>query len=148
VRGSDHQPDPALFPADDGTPSPPADNQHSRQWRAQNGRGQGTGDRDWGSTTAIGPRTTDWGVTASLRRTPLDNRSTSRAGWGRETASSGRVSGAVAHLSKLRRAARRRDAIADRMPRMGDHKPAVGRSRMIGRHHGWSAHLMSALTWL
>jgi len=42
-------------------------------------------------------------------------------------AGSGRVSGAVAHLSKRRRAARRRDAIADRMPGMGDHRPAIGR---------------------
>jgi len=52
-------------------------------------------------------------------------------GWARETASSGRVSGAVAHLSKSRRAARRRDAIADRMLGMGDHSPAVGRGRMM-----------------
>ena len=36
-------------------------------------------------------------------------------GWARETAGSGRVSGAVAHLSKLRRAARWRDVIGDRM---------------------------------
>jgi len=42
-------------------------------------------------------------------------------------AGSGRVSGAVAHLSKRRRAAQRRDAIADRMPGMGDHRPAIGR---------------------
>jgi len=40
---------------------------------------------------------------------------------GGETAGSGRVSGAVAHLSKSRRAARQRDAIADRMLGMGDH---------------------------
>ena len=55
-------------------------------------------------------------------------------GWVRETAGSGRVSGAVAHLSKRRRAARRRDAIADRTDRMlgmGDHRPAVGRARMM-----------------
>jgi len=45
----------------------------------------------------------------------------SRAGWVRETAGNGRVSGAVAHLSISRRAARQRDAIADRMPGMGDH---------------------------
>ena len=45
----------------------------------------------------------------------------------------------VAHLSKSRRAARRRrDAIADRMLGIGDHRPAVGRWQ--------SAHLMSALT--
>ena len=60
-------------------------------------------------------------------------------------AGSGRVSGAVAtavvilrndgravaHLSKRRCAARRRDAIADRMLGMGDHRPAVKRGRMM-----------------
>jgi len=50
-------------------------------------------------------------------------------GWARETASSGQVSGAMAHLSKSRHAARRRDAIVDRMLGMGDHRPTVG--------HGW-----------
>jgi len=43
----------------------------------------------------------------------------------------GSPAGAVAHLSKSRRAARRRDAIADRMLGMGDHRPAVGRGRMM-----------------
>jgi len=51
--GGDHRPDPAPFLADDGTPSPPADDQHSWQWRAQNGRGKG--DRNRGSATAIAP---------------------------------------------------------------------------------------------
>jgi len=44
--------------------------------------------------------------------------------------------------------ARRRDAIADRMLGMGDHRPAVGRCRTIGQHCRRSAHLMSALTQL
>jgi len=65
MGGGDHRSDPAPFPADDGTPSPPADDQHSRQWRAQNDRGEGTGERDRGSATAIGPRTTGRGITAS-----------------------------------------------------------------------------------
>ena len=65
------------------------------------------------------------------RQTPLDNRTTSRGGWARETAGSGRVSGAMAHLSKSRRAARRRDAIADRMLGVGDHRPDVGRGWMM-----------------
>jgi len=82
------------------------------------------GERDWGSTTA--PWMTG-GITAS---SPVGRRWT-REGWARETASSGRVSGAVAHLSKSRRAARRRDAIANRMLGMGDHRPAVGRGRMM-----------------
>ena len=91
------------------------------------------GERDRGSATAIGPLTTGRGIIASPRRTPLDNdnRLTSLAGWAREMAGSGRVSGAVAHLSKSRRTARRRDAIADRMLSMGDHRPAVGRGRMM-----------------
>jgi len=54
-----------------------------------------------------------------------------RGGWARETAGSGRVSGAVVHLSIRRRAARRRDAFADRMPGMGDQRPAVGRGRTM-----------------
>ena len=87
----DHRPDWAPFPADNGIPSPPADDQHSRQWRTKN---------DQGSATAIGPRTTGRGITASPRRTSLDNRSTSRAGWARETAGSSRVSGAVVHPLK------------------------------------------------
>jgi len=129
VKGGrgDHRPDPALFPADDGTPTPPADDQHSRQWRAQNGRGEGTGERDRESATAIGPRTTGQGIAAS----PPVGRRWTWEGWARETASSGRVSGAVVHLSKSRRAARRRDAIADRMLGMGDHRPTVGRGRMM-----------------
>ena len=83
--------------------------------------GEGTGEHDRGSAVVIGPRTTGRGITASPRRTPLDNdnRLTSLAGWAREMAISGRVSGAVAHLSKSRHAARRRDAIADRMLGMG-----------------------------
>jgi len=70
---------------------------------------------------------------------PLDvagQSSTSRAGWARETAGSGLVSGAVAHLSKSRRAAQQREAIADRMLGMGDHRPVVGRGWTIGRHCG------------
>jgi len=64
------------------------------------------------------------------RLPPVGHRWT-REGWARETASSGQVSGAVAHLSKSRRAARRRDAIADRMLGVGDHRPAVGRGWMM-----------------
>jgi len=92
----DHRTDPAPFPADDGTPTPPADDQHSRQWHAQNGWGV-PGELDRGSTTTIGPRTTGRRITAS----PVGRRWT-REGWAREMASRGRVSGAVAHLSKSR----------------------------------------------
>ena len=106
ARRGCHRPDPAPFPADDGTPTPPADDQHSRQWRAQNGGGlrrSVTGEAQRPSA----PRTTGQGITAS----PPVGRRWTREGWARETASSGRVFGAVAHLSKSRRAARRRDAI-------------------------------------
>ena len=44
----DHRPDPAPFPADNGIPSPPADDQHSRQWRAHNGQWEVMGERDRG----------------------------------------------------------------------------------------------------
>jgi len=46
----DHRPDPAPFPTDDGTPTPPADDQHSRQWHAQNGRMMAVGTFDVCST--------------------------------------------------------------------------------------------------
>jgi len=127
----DHRPDPAPFLADDGTPSLPADDQHSRQWRAQNGRGRVRGERDRGSATAIGPRTTGRGITASPPSDTAGQSVDVAGGWARETAGSGRVSGAVAHLSKRRRAARPRDAIADWMLGMGDHRPAVRCGRMM-----------------
>jgi len=91
------------------------------------------GERDRGSATAIGPWTTGRGITASpLLLSDTAGQSVDVAGGcARETAGSGRVSGAVVHLSNSRRAARRRDAIADRMPGMGDHRPAIGRGRMM-----------------
>jgi len=64
--GGDPRPDPAPFPADDRTPSPPADDRHSGQRRARNGRGRVRGERDRGSAMAIGPRTTGRGITAPL----------------------------------------------------------------------------------
>ena len=48
-------------------------------------------------------------------------------GWARKTAGSSRVSGAVAHLSKSRRAARRSDAIANRPPDAGYGRPQARR---------------------
>jgi len=87
----------------------------------------GTGERDRGSTTAIGPRTTG----REIPPPPPVGRRWTREGWASETASSGQVSGAMAHLSKSRRAARRRDAIADRMLGVGDHRPDVGRGWMM-----------------
>ena len=140
ARRGCHRPDPAPFPADDGTPTPPADDQHSRQWRAQNGGGLRR------SVTGEAQRPSAPGRRAGEsppppRRTPLDNdnRLTSLAGWAREMAGSGRVSGAVAHLSKSRRAELRRDAIATgcwAWETTGPLSDAAGRSADIagGRH--------------
>jgi len=54
-------------------------------------------------------------------------------GWACETACSGRVSGATAHLSKRGSAARRgmRSPTGSRTPGTGDPRPAVGRSQTI-----------------
>ena len=89
------------------------------------------GERDQGSTTAIGR----W-AGESPPPPPVGRRWT-REGWASETVSNGRVSCAVARLSKSTRAAERRDAIADRMLGMGDHRPAVERGRMmaVGTFH-------------
>jgi len=54
-RGGDRRPDPAPFPADDRTPSLPADDRHSGRWRTQNGRGRVWEERDRRSAMAIGP---------------------------------------------------------------------------------------------
>jgi len=65
---------------------------------------------------------------AGPRQMPLDNRSMSRAGWARKTAGSGRVSGAVAHLSKRRRGVQRgtRSPTGLQMLCTGDHRHTVG----------------------
>jgi len=86
-RGGDRRPDTTPFPAtptDATIPSPPADDQHSRQWRDRNDakrpaeyRGIVTGEAQW----PISPQTAGREITVlpPPRRTPLDNRSTSRA---------------------------------------------------------------------
>jgi len=51
--------------------------------------------------------------------------------WVRETAGSGRVSGAVVRVLKHRLGTRWGDAIADRPPGTGNPRPAVGRSSDI-----------------
>jgi len=61
----------------------------------------------------------------------LDAAGRGRDGRVKRRAAAGSPAGAVAHLSKSRRAARRRDAIADWMPGMGDHRPTVGRGRTM-----------------
>jgi len=107
--------------------------QYSRQWRAQNGRGVEYGGSATGECNGHWPADDGPGITASPPP-PSDTAGQSvdvAAGGARETAGSGRVSGAVAHLSKCRCAARRRDAIADQMLGMGDHRPAVKRGRMM-----------------
>jgi len=71
---------------------------------------------------AIGPRTTGRGITAPPR-----------ADCAHEIVGSGRVSGArvETHAGNTTGGG---EAIADQMPGMGDHRPTVGRSQMIGRH--------------
>ena len=58
------------------------------------------------------------------RQTPLDSRSTSQADWARETVGSGRVSGAVTHVSEH---AGNATGGCDRRPDsgMGDYRPGV-----------------------
>jgi len=82
---------------------------HSRRWRTRNiakRPGGGYGEAQW----PIGPRTTGRRIAPLPGRTPLDNWSSLRVpgGWARLTAGSGRVSGAVAHVSKRELGTRRR----------------------------------------
>jgi len=53
-------------------------------------------------------------------------------GWAHEMASSGRVSGAVAHLLKRRLEMQQGDAIAYRTPGTGDPRTTIGCSWTIG----------------
>jgi len=95
-------------------------------------------ERDRGNAMAIGPRGPDDGPENHPPPcwTSLDNRSTSRAGWARETAGSSRVSGALAHVSKHMLGTRQGDAIANQMPGMRDHRPAIGRlADIVGGWH-------------
>ena len=111
----DHRPNPAPFPADDGTQSPPVDDRHSGRWRTQNGRGSTTGKVQRPSAPRL--------RAGESPPPPVGRRWTI----GRRRGRDGRVKWRAAAGWKSRRAARRRDAIADRMPGMGDHRPAVGR---------------------
>ena len=63
-----------------------------------------------------------------------------------ESCNSGRVSGAVAHMSKHVLGTRRETQSPTRRRVRETYRPAVKRGQMIGRLRGWSAHLMSALT--
>jgi len=94
------------------------------------GRGvDGTGERDWGSAMA------DWPPNGRPgNRLPSDAAGQSvdvADRWVRETAGSGRVSGAVVCALKHRLGTRCGDAIADRPPGTGNPRPAVGRSSDI-----------------
>jgi len=81
------------------------------------------------------------------RRTLLDNWSSSWApgGWARLMAGSGRVSGAMVHVSKRDRGG---VASVDRTLSTGDQRPAVVRGRTISRHRRRSAHSRVSLTCL
>jgi len=119
------------FPAADGTPSAPADDQHSRQWCAQNGRG-----RVHGSATGEVQRPLAPGRLAGESPPPpsvghcwtIGRR---RGGDGCVKRRAAAASPAPWRTCQSRHAARRRDAIADWMLGMGDHRPAVGRARMM-----------------
>jgi len=79
------------------------------------------GERDREAQWPIGFR--DGGPGNRPHQTPLYV----AGGWARKTAGGSRVSGAVAHLSKSRRAARWRDAIANRPPDAGYRRPQARR---------------------
>jgi len=87
---------PALtpFPANAGIPLPPADNRHSRWWRAQCHKTAGglvQEERDRGSLMAIGPQTVGRGITMPPSDTA--GQSVDVAGWACKTAGSGRRCG-------------------------------------------------------
>ena len=128
---------PAPLLADAGTPSPPADDLHSRWWCTRNIAKrlvrESTGEHDWGSTVAIGPRTMGRGIaTPPPHCMLLDNQSTSRAGWAHKTEGSGQVSGAVAHVSKHMLEKWRGVTIANRPPGMGNPQ-ARRRTQLVDR---------------
>ena len=84
------RPAPTPFPANAGIPLPPADNRHSRWWRAQYHKTAGglvQEERDRGSLMAIGPQT----VGREITMPPSDTagQSVDVAGWARKTAGSG-----------------------------------------------------------
>ena len=121
-------------------PDPIAACGRSHSWRrhARNiakrpgeGRGSETAEAQW----PIGPWTTGQGITPPPRprRTLLDNWSSSWApgGWARLMAGSGRVSGAMVHVSKRDRGG---VASVDRTLSTGDQRPAVVRGRTFSRH--------------
>jgi len=78
----DHRPDPAPFPADDGTPSRLWTIHIGRQLRAQNGWGGGYGGSATGEVQRLSARGRWAGESPPppSHRTPLDNRSTLREG--------------------------------------------------------------------
>ena len=91
----------------------------------QNGHGGGysgsaTDEAQW----PIGPQTTGWGIAAP---SPLSDAAGQLVdvvgGWARKMAGSGRVSSAVAHLSKRRHGARREVAITDLLRNTGYGRP-------------------------
>ena len=125
-----------LFPADAGTPSPPADDRHSDiagggapEIAGGGGyRGSATGEAQWliglwmaGRGIAVPPSSSD----AAGQSVDITG------GWERKPAGRGRVSGTAVHLWKSRLGTQGGGRIADRMPGTGDHTLAVGRSANI-----------------
>ena len=56
----DHRPDPPPFPADDGTPSPPADINIAGSGASKTAGVEGMGERDWGMQRIIGDLPHNW----------------------------------------------------------------------------------------
>jgi len=91
------------------------------------------GERDRGSAMADWPGR--WAGESPCPPSDMDNQSMSRAGGEHEMVGNGRVSGAMAHLSKLRHGERRGNAIANRSPDAGygRPRPAVGCGQTISQ---------------
>ena len=126
-RRGDHRPDPAPFPADDGTPSSLRTINLGRQLRAQNCvlktvGGGGYGGARLGKCNGYRPADDGPGNHPPSRRTPLDNQSTSR-GDARVKRRAAAASPAPWSICQKADVQRDGDAIADRMLGIGDHRP-------------------------
>jgi len=91
------------------------------------------GERDRGSAMADWPGR--WAGESPCPPSDMDNQSMSRAGGEHEMVGNGRVSFAMAHLSKRRHGERRGNAIANRPPDAGygRPRPAVGCGQTISQ---------------
>ena len=143
--GDDHRLDPAPFPVDDGTPSPPVDDQHSWQWRTRNGWGEGTGGARPGKCNGHWPPGP--GRRAGESPPPLldvARQSVDVAG-GMGAWNGWQQPGLWCLGTHVETHAGNATGGRDRQPDARYERPQA-RHRTIGRHCGRLAHLMSALT--